>query len=250
MAPATRPAGGRAARAGWRRSSPPASTWGSCRRWGPPRSPPRPPPRPPPAPRGCPASRCSASWPTWSSAGAAATWPWKVSGPRAPPPRGASRPLPVRPGAPCPVVTPLGALGGVQRVQRRGRALCVQQRGCTMRTGAGPGRARVVQRRGGLCARLQRAFAVQGCVHAGSAGLCACSQHGPACMFAPRGAVRISSGYLQCGVACVLLLQRCLRVCTTSLQRRSGCTHALHTCSAGLCAFAPDICDAELRACS
>lgn len=38
----------------------------------------------------------------------------------------------------------------------------------------------------------------------------------------------------------------CVHVCSTSLQRRAGCTSAPHACSAGLRAFAPLICTAEL----
>lgn len=222
MAPATRPAGGRAARAGWRLSSLPASTWGSCRRWGPPRSPPRPPPRPPPAPRGCPASRCSASWPTWSSAGAAATWPWKVSGPRGP--------LPAVPPVPCSCAAVLPApsshpLVPSVRATRRwcsgGAAQCAQ----------GLGRAVHVLRaaEGGLRARRHRralsTVTAWGCMQGADAG-----------------AVHVSSGYLQC----VHPLRRCVPVCTTSLQCRAGCTPAPHACSAGLRAVAPDICPAEL----
>lgn len=222
MAPATRPAGGRAARAGWRLSSLPASTWGSCRRWGPPRSPPRPPPRPPPAPRGCPASRCSASWPTWSSAGAAATWPWKVSGPRGP--------LPAVPPVPCSCAAVLPApsshpLVPSVRATRRwcsgGAAQCAQ----------GLGRAVHVlwAAEGGLRARRH-------CRALSTVTAWGCMQG------ADAGAVHVSSGYLQC----VHPLRRCVPVCTTSLQCRAGCTPAPHACSAGLRAVAPDICTAEL----
>lgn len=228
MAPATRPAGGRAARVGWRLSSLPASTWGSSQRWGPPRSPPRPPLHLPRAPRGCPASRCSASWPTWSSAGAAATWPWKVSDPRGPLPAVPPVPLLVCRGAPRPVVTPLGALGACNTEMVQGGGLHNARRGRA-------GRCMWCAAEGGLRARRHRGalstVTAWGCMQGADAG-----------------AVHVCSGYLQRVLAlrarlqhvlavqgwvhvCAARLQcRAARVCTVDLHCRAVHEHDVHAC--------------------
>lgn len=248
-APAVHPAGSSAAQEGWRLSSPPASTWGSCQRWGPPGSPPQHPPLLHPALWGCLASHCSASWPNWSCANAAVTWPWKVSGPLCP------LPIAVPPPHCCAPRCPPGMLCAVHATQRScsgGAAACVQ--GCA-------GQSACCAAGEGLCARSQRAFIVQGHVHA------VLAVQGFVCLHSTAlhaGAVHALSAapctYLQSRTVCVFppqsLCVRDLYVCSTGhcacFHRTFAVQGFLHACTEhlqlrALCVFEPCLCCAGLH---
>lgn len=229
-APAVHPACSSAAQEGWRFSSPLASTWGSCQRWGPPRSPPQHPLLLHPAPWDCLASRCSASWPNWSCANAAVTWPWKVSSP--------VRPLPIA--VPPPRCLP-GILSMVHATQRScsgGAAACVQ--GC-----AGQSACRAAEE--GLCARSQCAFTAQGRVNAVLAVQGFVCLHGAAlhARAVPAHSAALRS-YCRAGPCACFRCRAC--VCIICIFAVQGFFARLQCLQLGaLCVFESRLCCAGLR---